>query len=118
MNFAKPRQVDEAADRPDAGKWRWTVYNDNTKRVYAGGYCADCPGHDSADTAAAHYHEYQLDHMRLLETDSQHRCAKCGDWTALWADLPHGPSYPLCATHRTREIVAELSGSAGEAWYS
>ena len=41
MNFAKPRQIDEGADRPDAGKWRWTVYNDNTKRVYASGYCDD-----------------------------------------------------------------------------
>ena len=56
--------------------------------------------------------------MRLSETDSQHHCDKCGDWTALWADLPHGGSYALCATHRTREIVAELSGLPGEEWYS
>ena len=118
MNFAKPRQVDESADRADAGKWRWTVYNDNTKRVYASGYCGDCPGHETADEAAAHHHEYQLDHMMLSETDSQHHCAKCGDWTALWAGVRLGGSYPLCAIHRTREIVAELTGLPGEEWYT
>lgn len=38
MNYAQARQIDPEADRPDAGKWRWTVRNDNNIRP--DGYCS------------------------------------------------------------------------------
>lgn len=44
MNYDQPRQIDPKADRPDAGKWRWTTRNDNNVRP--DGYCAPwemCP---------------------------------------------------------------------------
>lgn len=44
MNYAAARQVDPSADRPDAGKWRWSVANDG--RVRPDGACSPvevCP---------------------------------------------------------------------------
>lgn len=56
MNYRQARQVDPAADREDAGKWRWTCMNDG--RVWPEGPCAEgCPGHDTAEEACQHYVE-------------------------------------------------------------
>lgn len=38
MNYYQPRQVDPTADRPDAGKWRYTCMNDG--RVWPVGNCS------------------------------------------------------------------------------
>lgn len=38
MNYEQARQVDPNADRPDAGKWRWTTANDG--RVRPAGSCS------------------------------------------------------------------------------
>lgn len=48
MNYEEARQIDPHADRPDAGKWRYTNRNDD--RIYPIGYCSpfvpclDCDG--------------------------------------------------------------------------
>ncbi len=36
MNYHQPRQIEPTADRPDAGKWRYTNMNDG--RVWTEGY--------------------------------------------------------------------------------
>lgn len=40
MNYEGPRQVDPAADRPDAGKWRWTTSN-RRSGTYPTGACSE-----------------------------------------------------------------------------
>lgn len=96
MNYYAPRQVDPKSDRPDAGKWRYTVMNDG--RVHEVGLCSPwelcptcgeeppyrmkdcatcggkglvekaepCPGHDTADEACEHYRQGMLDKINFL----------------------------------------------------
>ena len=60
MNYFEPRQVDPQADRPDAGRWRYTCMNDG--QIWAVGYCAGgCEGHATADDANQHQREYEID---------------------------------------------------------
>lgn len=48
MNYDQARQIDPEADRPDAGKWRYTTMNDGHVRTigYCSGYreCPECHG--------------------------------------------------------------------------
>ena len=58
MNYHQPRQIEPTADRPDAGKWRYTNMNDGF--VWPEGYCAECPGHDTKEGAYEHQTQYVL----------------------------------------------------------
>lgn len=65
MNYFEPRQVLPNADRPDAGKWRYTCQNDD--RVWEVGYCAQgCRGHDDPEGAYEHQRQYELDNARFV----------------------------------------------------
>jgi len=121
VNYDKARQIDPQADRPDAGKWRYTTSN---RRVgtYAIGYCADgCPGHDTPEEAEAHQREYELDRCLRLDgryVDAQHKCVVCNEWTQGFAHfVPMGAHYDLCDEHRTREQVEKLYSGPGERWH-
>ena len=119
MNYHQPRQVDPAADRPDAGKWRYTNMNDG--RIWPEGYCAEnCPGHDTAEGAREHMTAYVLDHARYdgKWDNTQHRCQAegCEAWTDRYAEPGHPANHPydLCDEHRNSETLAQLVGSVGD----
>ncbi len=142
MNYDDARQIDPKADKPDAGKWRYTTRNDD--RIWAIGYCAEgCPGHDTAEGAYEHQTAYLLDHELHLDgrySDAQHRCEadvptgginisgmltapptgteKCGKWTEFFGSVGWAPSWSLCDVHRTREVVAALFGTVGQVIHS
>lgn len=129
MNYYLPRQVDPKAERPDAGKWRYTCMNDG--KVWPVGYCTDCPGHETEQEARQHYTDYELNETLNLDgeyADQQLRCEarlslglagpdapKCGAWTNRFASLGPGRmvSFTLCDKHRNRENVADLYGTVG-----
>ena len=120
MNYHQPRQVDPNADRPDAGKWRYTNMNDG--RVWAEGYCAECPGHDTKDGAYEHQTQYVLDRVMRLDGQDPHvkrQCAVegCEEWTHGFADVDMSVFF-LCDEHRNRETVAALYGSVGDSFGS
>lgn len=85
MNYDQPRQVDVNADRPDAGKWRWTTRNDNNVRP--DGYCSplelcpDCKGNSG-----------------ILRPDVN--CQRCGNRGLIDVENP-------CPGHDTAEEAAE-----------
>lgn len=135
MNYYQARQVSADAEREDAGRWRYTCMNDG--QIWAVGYCADCPGHDTPEEANEHQTQYVLDHRLRLDgtwSDSQHRCEAfipiggvnisglltsppsgqrlCGKWTDRFADCDHR-TFNLCDRHRNREMVARLLGTIG-----
>ena len=119
MNYHQPRQVDPEADRPDAGKWRYTNMNDG--QVWPEGYCAqDCPGHDTADEARQHQTEYELDNARFdgAWAEVWHRCEAegCEELTDRFASYGPGQmvSHNLCDAHRNRETLAVLVGVVGD----
>lgn len=116
MNYYEPRQVSPNANRPDAGKWRYTCMNDG--QIWPVGYCAqDCPGHDTPEEARAHQTEYLMNERVDLDgrwRDAQHKCEQCDAWTDRYANVDNGATFNLCDTHRTRETVAALYGSAGD----
>lgn len=70
-------------------------------------------GHATSAEAASCYREYELDqHLRFFEDrDTQERCEApgCGAWTQGRAQLGQFRVFPLCATHQTRDVVAEVS---------
>ncbi|MCI0347060.1 MAG: hypothetical protein L0221_16730 [Chloroflexi bacterium] len=125
MNYYEARQVDPKSDRPDAGKWRYTVRNDD--QVWAVGYCTACPGHDDREGAYQHQTEYLLAERLKLDGQwdgTQFRCvapvradgaeSPCGEWTDRFAEVGHWWTGNLCDRHRTRDVVAELFGTAGD----
>lgn len=125
MNYDKPRQVDPNADRPDAGKWRWTTHNDRGG-THATGYCAEpCAGHDTPEEAAEHYRQWKLDRVRfrvLNNPNALHKCRVegCGEFTAGVMEID-GDGYFMeivCEPHQTRETAEMLISTPGEEWHS
>lgn len=90
MNYYDARQIDPSADRPDAGKWRYTRVRDH--QTFEEGYCRGCPGHDTREEAFAHQREYELDNA---------------DFDRSWKTEPWGPcAFPGCEVKRTpREVM-------------
>ena len=107
MNYYGARQVDPKANKPDAGKWRFTVRNDNV--IWATGPCSTCPGHDTAEEAERHFYDGEIESARYdIEgnRDLRLRCAVCD------AETFHGAEFgligwndfvPLCDEHRNRD---------------
>jgi hypothetical protein len=119
VNYHQPRQVDPKSDRPDAGKWRYTCMNDG--KVWAEGYCAGCPGHDTREGAYQHQTQYVLENKVRLGVEhpnEQRRCMKCGEWTTKTARVDHLHYYELCDEHCNIEVVTELFGSVGDSYGS
>ena len=82
---------------------------------------AACPGHDTAEEAYAHQTEYLLDHIRCGQMSNQMlRCQapECSAYSEHYAEVGQASMFILCDAHRTREVVAELFGTAGEVWHS
>jgi hypothetical protein len=71
-------------------------------------------GHATSEEAQECYRQYQLDHELEFfnkpqeEADRLNRCVVCREFTAGLATLGNFQHWPLCATHQTREAVAEL----------
>lgn len=145
MNYSQPRQIDPASDRPDAGKWRYTVKNGDS--IWAVGYCSPwvpcpdckgvaigqgclrcehgvvpaddpCPGHDTKAGAYEHQTQYLLDERMRLDgqlSGEQRPCQICEAWTQGLASVDER-SFVLCDEHRTREQVTELFGTVGDSF--
>lgn len=91
-------------------------------RPHQAKYHAD--GHATAEEACECYKRYRLDcELTFLEDNpkasSQHRCkaAGCDVFTSGRAKVGAYNVWPLCAEHRTREVVALLF-DVGESWHS
>jgi hypothetical protein len=113
VNYYGARQVrPDATDRPDAGRWRFTVRNDD--RIWPTGACADgCPGHETAEEACEHWVNGEIDKGLIV-----HECS----WTSCEVDgcdqparkilyvggVAHGGGYPLCDEHAVGEVAVEL----------
>jgi len=119
MNYHQARQIDPKADRPDAGKWRYTNMNDG--RVWPEGYCAQgCPGHDTPEEAEAHQREYELDHARFEGLSEPWGDCEVPGCTS--GRTPHfarvGPGIPthvqLCAEHLNRDGLALAFTEVGQ----
>jgi hypothetical protein len=131
MNHYAARQIDPKADRPDAGKWRYTLANDGV--IYAVGNCAhDCPGHDTPEEAYEHQRQYELDRARFygptsaeeeaaeLETPGQNeKCEVCGKTCRGFGEAGPGMmrQHFLCFEHRNRDGLAQVF-KIGESWSS
>lgn len=80
MNYAQPRQVDSEADRPDAGKWRWTVRNDND--IWTDVACTvpcpagDCTGGRAWDDVSQNDQKCETCHGRGRVADDGHDTAE------------------------------------------
>jgi hypothetical protein len=119
VNYDQPRELD------DKSGWHYTRMRD--KQVWPIGYCADhAPKpHLTEDGARQCYTRYLLD--KELDLDGERigtwrRCLRpgCGELTRRYAQVGRGmgPVYDLCDTHRTREDVAALFGTAGDSAHS
>lgn len=121
MNYHQPRQVSPSADRPDAGKWRYTYMNENDGAVWPEGYCAECPGHDTKEGAYEHQTQYVLDNARYdgkdIRAKRQCRAEGCDEWTQYFAEVDDA-IFTLCDAHRNRETLALLYGSVGDSFGS
>lgn len=110
MNYYGARQIDPKADRTDAGKWRFTVRNDD--RIWPTGYCATCPGHATAEEAERHYYEYEMAETVREGSlaDMQRACEVCGAWTQGLLQLGDGlmESHILCDEHRNPAGLAQV----------
>ena len=130
MNYYKPRQ------REFDFRWDYTSMNDG--HVTPVGYCrpwrdwdeatkklspteyeryvADKEkyhdhGHATAQEAANCYRNYILDHGLTLnhkDSNAQHKCEICGEWTQGFAILNNTNLYMLCDLHNNRESVETL----------
>lgn len=135
MNYYDARQVDPAAERPDAGKWRYTCMNDG--KVWPVGLCAEgCEGHDTADEAREHFRRWEVETARYdgRYSDVRRQCeakvtreagrygsdlpaevARCTNWTDGFA--MYGPGMmacvSLCESHRSAEFLDPLIESVG-----
>lgn len=116
MNYYAARQVNPQAERPDAGKWRWTRLNDDL--VYVSGACADeCPGHETAEEACQHYVEGELANVRLdVEYSDWCGCdaedeegVRCDRPTKRGASFGPGAGPALCDEH--------CNADAAEKWF-
>lgn len=111
----------DARPLADGGGWHYTCRNDGN--VWPVGYCTDHPPHPTQEDAYACYTQYLLDHrLRLdgrIEPGTQHTCKVdgCDEWTDRYAEVDLA-MWMLCDTHRTRETVAGLFGTAGAAMSS
>lgn len=126
MNYEQARQVDPKSDRPDAGKWRWTVHN---RRIgtYATGNCSGCDGHDTPEDAAEHQREYLIGNAEfVIVPDSEayqlNRCEVegCETFTASYMRIK-GDGYRhdvVCPAHHTDKTKRVLIGVPGAAMYS
>lgn len=111
MNYLQARQIDPTSKRFDAGKWRFTVRNDDD--IYAVGYCRhECPGHNTADEACRHYYDYQVDTavFRRFMLDERHKeqCEfpECKNFTQMLAQLGggfEGRHLTLCNRHQNKK---------------
>lgn len=106
----QPRQL---VSGPKKDKWHYTAGSDEGGGTYPVGACGkDCPGHDTADGAYAHY----LDGIcagliREREDVSQQLlCIECGAWTQhramLWEDDFHR-EHAVCASHDVRAALTK-----------
>ena len=64
MNYDQPRQIDANADRPDAGKWRWTTRNDNNVRP--DGYCSPVEACPECDAHTVVWDDVSQNHQKCL----------------------------------------------------
>jgi hypothetical protein len=77
-------------------------------------------GHDTKEEAENCYREYLLDqHLKLNREhpDAQIKCAVCGKWTTLYAEIDMH-MWDLCEEHNNREEVEKLFEAPGEIWSS
>ncbi len=104
----QPRQI---AEGPNAGKWHMTRASDEGGPVFRD--CPeDCPGHDTAEQAAAHPRQVEIAKAEVFDAGDQateqRRCAICSAWTSGFA-MTGGPfpeDRPLCKDHRSHEHIA------------
>lgn len=94
--------------------WHYTCLNDNQRRTWAVGYCADHGPHATKRDAEECYKKHELDKTLRFLPDVALRggttleeCVECGAITTGFASIGHGiPKFiPLCEAHRTRPIV-------------
>ncbi len=95
----------------DAGKW-YTVIAERSG-VRRAGYCANgCPGHDSSQSALAHYLQFQLDRETDLWLDRREpalECEICGARTTLRARLGRKTKLlVLCTQHQSTRSLQVL----------
>ena len=112
MNYYQPRQILKDG-QPDG--WHYTCQNDG--RIWAVGDCADHEPHATEAEAYDCYTGYLLNNkLRLdgFEEGVQRPCAAagCGEWTQARAYLDV-QSWPLCDSHRTKDVMAVLFGTVG-----
>lgn len=116
MNYYEPREIVDPATGEGAGKYHFVKANKRTGTRPVG-YCAeDCPGHDTPEEAAAHFHEWKLDNA-IFEAGadnptSLHRCRYpgCEEYTAGVARDQHLTwHHPLCDQHRNRDGLAAIT---------
>lgn len=109
MNYYEAREIMDLEDE-GTGLWHFTKKNDGI--VWPVGYCAKgCTGHPTPEEADAHFHEWALDHEIRYGKDptTKKQCQVCGVWTIGWAEFNKLTIIHLCADHRNRETVADLT---------
>jgi hypothetical protein len=77
-------------------------------------------GHATREEAQSCYREYLLDQRLRLKrerTDTQKKCAVCGSWTTLYAEIDM-ETWDLCEAHNSREEVEKFFEPPGEIWSS
>jgi len=109
MQITQPLRIESG---PNAGHWHMTSSSGSTP-PHPVGYCANgCPGHDTAEEAVRHYHEWRADEaeIRSLEKEPCDVCDQARTHVALFSGI-RSPVY-LCATHANRDgVLKALSGS-------
>lgn len=110
MNYYQALEI-KGKDGKGTGKYHFTRTNDGI--TFPVGYCADgCPGHDTPDEAADHYHQYLLDNARYdIGVHNYSPCEICGELTNKVATLGpgHMEVHNLCDKHRNREGLEKVS---------
>lgn len=112
MNYYQARQVDPAADREDAGKWRYTRMNDGA--IWPHGVCAEgCPGHDTPEEACQHFMEGEIARgitwgdCSWTTCDNRPSCDKPARKVG-YVGGPHHSGYTLCDDHAADNIAEAL----------
>jgi len=108
VNYYDARQI------KDNGGWHYTSAN-RREGTHPVGYCAEHPGHATADEARECFRRYLLDGQGEETYGDWTGCEVCDTPTkrGLTTRPPLGHGHALCDEHRTPEKLAELTPSVG-----
>lgn len=111
MNYDQARQRANKDGTP-SGLWDWTTMNDGV--IHPTASCSLSCHHETQEEAERHFYEYCIENVKeFTNSDEQHKCAVCGDWTQKGLRNTSmfliGFNLYLCDIHRNESELRKFS---------